>query len=148
MAQGARLASLSLALAALVTATSLLIGGSASGLLPAALAFGLTSGLVGSILSYGRRISAFLAWHTLFRRFGRTDFIPKLDRLRPPISGLWAPFTWTAGSLSLAVSLWHPFLWSLALLATGSLLYALEMGWGAFKILRLWRHHRRDPYVS
>lgn len=144
-AAGGRLGGWALAVAATATAVAL-VSPAARPLLPAAAAFGLVSGLLGSILSYARRISAFLAWHTLFRRFGRTAFIPKLDQLRPPFPARVAPWLWTLGGGSLAVSLYHPFFWSLWPLAAGALAYALEMGWSAATMVWLWARHRMEPY--
>ena len=161
-AWGARIGALSLVLGAWLSTAGLLgtvsggrVAGSGSWV-GAGIALVLLGGIGGSVVAYVRRILPFVIWNLLFRRFGRADFLPKLDRLRPRLPVEILPVAWALGSAVVAFSMGavHPqAIWerwgdahNTWLLAAAIWLAGIELLWSVLKGGRIWAAHRREAH--
>lgn len=121
--------------------------------IPAGMALLLVGGIGGAVVAYLRRILPFVLWNVLFRRFGRVEFLPKLDRLRPRIPIEILPGLWAFGSLALAFDLLSvptTALWGgsydLWPLACACWLGTVELAWAPWVTGWIWATHRREPH--
>lgn len=156
-ASGARIFAPTIAFSAwLATLASIGVPSDRGALMSFAVTLGLVGGITGSVFSYLRRIFPFVSWHWLFRTYGPSAALPKLDQLRPALGVAVAPAVWLAGSLCAALGAaeaaglsWRcpaivegHLLWPLAL---SGMVMLLELGWAPAKVGAWYWRHRELP---